>query len=158
MQAKLKLLEDIGGIEQEVDSLIQQRKQTPYKIPVSQMPESIRYNRLNKESKTLQNVIKMICYRSETALANLLAPHYKRSNQEIRALIKSIIHTPINMEVSSDEELLKITLFPLSNQRSIEAVNKICDTVNSTNTVYPGTNLRLSFKFATLQFVPGQEF
>jgi hypothetical protein len=78
------------------------------------MPENIRYNRLNKESKILMNVLKMICYRAETAFANLMAPHYKRSSQEIRMLIKSIINTPVNMEVNHDKEELKITLFPLS--------------------------------------------
>jgi hypothetical protein len=149
MKAKVELIEDIRLIEQQVECLIANRKKIPYKIPISQMPESIRYNCLNRESKTLQNVIKMICYRAETALAALLSPYYKRANQEIRALIKSIIHTPINMEVSPEEELLKITLFPLANLRSNEAVGKICEMVNSTKTIYPGTNLMLCVKIAT---------
>ena len=54
------------------------------------MPESIRYNQLNRDSKMLQNIIKMNCYRAETALANLLSPYFNRANQEIRALIKSV--------------------------------------------------------------------
>lgn len=149
MKSKLELLDDIRCIEQQIEYLVGNRKEIPYKIPISQMPESIRYNRLNRESKTLQNLIKIICYRAETALATLLSPHYKRANQEIRALIKSIINTQINMKVSTKDELLKITLFPLSNQRSNDAVSKICETVNKTNTIYPGTNLKLFFKIAT---------
>jgi hypothetical protein len=150
MKIKLEQVEDIQVIEQQIECLIDKRKEIPYKIPLGQMPESIRYNRLNKESKALQNVIKMICYRAETALARLLLPHYKRANQEIRALIKSIIHTPVNMEVDLELELLKITLYPLSNQRSNDAVSKICETVNATNTIYPNTNLKLFFKIATV--------
>jgi hypothetical protein len=149
MKTKLELVEEIQLIEQQVECQVNKRKQIPYKIPLSQMPEAIRYNRLNRESKALQNIIKMICYRAETALARLLAPHYKRENHEIRALIKSIIHTHINMEVDRKQDLLKITLYPLANQRSNEAVNKICETVNATNTIYPGTNLRLIYKIAT---------
>jgi len=114
------------------------------------MPESIRYNRLNQESKTLMNVLKMICYRAETALARLLSPHYKRSNQEIRMLIKSMIRSPINLEVDRKNEVLNITLYPLSNMRSIEPIRKICDTLNETNTIYPDTNLRLNYKIATI--------
>jgi hypothetical protein len=147
---KLELVEKIGLIELQIENLVNKRKEIPYKIPLSQMPESTRYNRLNKESKALQNVIKMICYRAETALAALLAPHYKRSDEEIRTLIKAIIHTPINMEVDRKNELLKITLFSLSNQRSNEAVSKICNTVNATNTIYPGTKLKLFFKNVTI--------
>ena len=158
MKTKLELIEKIAQIEQEVEAMINKRKQIPYKIPISQMPESIRYNRLNKESKALQNIIKMICYRAETALARLLSNHYKRANQEIRALIKSIIKTPIDMEVNREQECLKITLYPLANQRSNSAVSMICDEVNRTNTVYPGTNLKIIFKIATVKFVPSPEF
>ncbi len=55
------------------------------------MPKQIRYNQLDGQSKHLQNIIKMICYRSETAFANLMAPYYKKSVNEIRALVKKII-------------------------------------------------------------------
>jgi hypothetical protein len=149
IKSSLEVVEDINRIEQEIGKMVSERKKIPYKIPLSQMPESIRYNRLNKESKALQNIIKMICYRAETALARLLAPHYKRANQEIRALIKSVIYTPANMEVDPKQELLTLTLYPLANLRSNEAVSKICDTVNATNPIYPGTNLRLFFKTTT---------
>jgi len=99
MKMKLEMIEEIQLIEQQIEAMKIQRKEIPYKISLGQMPESVRYNCLNRESKALQNVIKMICYRAETALANLIYPHYKRANQEIRALIKSIIHASINMEV-----------------------------------------------------------
>ena len=110
------------------------------------MPEDTRYNRLHQESKTLQNIIKMICYRAETALANMLAPHYKREDQEIKALLKSITQSTIDMDVDHAKELLTITLYPLSNQRNTEAVRKVCQTVNATATIYPGTNLKMVFK------------
>ena len=99
----------------------------------------------------------MICYRAETALANLLSPHFNRASQEIRALIKSVIFSRSNMEVDNQNQELMITLYPLANLRSNEAVRKICEMVNATNTVYPGTNLRLVFNIATIQFVPSQE-
>jgi hypothetical protein len=150
MKKQIELMEEIDSIEQQVEDMVNKRKGIPYKIPLSQMPESIRYNRLSKESKALQHVIKMICYRAENALGVWLTPHYKRANQEIRALIKAIIHTPVNMEVDRRNQWLKITLFSLSNQRSNDALSKICETVNATNTIYPGTNLRLFFKSATI--------
>jgi hypothetical protein len=150
MKNKLELIEEIQLMEQQIECMVKKRKEIPYKIPLSLMPESIRYNRLNKESKKLMNGIKMICYRAETALAALLSPHYKRANHEIRALIKSIIHTHINLEVDDNNQALNITLYPLANQRSNQAVAKICDTVNQTCTVFPGTNLKLFFKIATI--------
>jgi hypothetical protein len=147
MKSSLKLVEEIKLIEKEVNTIVEQRKKTARKIPISQMPEKSRYNQLNSESKHLQNVIKMICYRAETAFANLLYPHYKRADQEIRTLIKSVIQTPINMEVDTIKNELRITLYPLSNQRSNHALSKICDLLNDTNTEYPGTNFMLNTDF-----------
>jgi len=157
MKKRLEAIEDVQLIEQQVENLKQQRNEIPRQIPLSQMPESTRYNQLNRESKMLQNIIKMICYRAETALVRLLSPHYKRAREEIRALIKSVIKTPINLEVDRKNQELKISLYPLSNLRSNEAISKICQTVNDTNTIYPGTNLRLNFKIATIDSVPSQE-
>jgi hypothetical protein len=158
MKKSMEIVEEIEKIKKQINELVVKRKTIPYKIPLAQMPEKIRYNRLNQESKTLQNVLKMICYRAETSLASLLSPHYKRSNQEIRTLIKAIIHTPIDMEVDLKNELLMITLYPLPNHRGNEAISKICDKVNQTMTVYPDTNLRLFYKIATIESVPDQEF
>jgi len=149
MKNRLEVIEKIQEIEDNVKNLVCQRKKTPYKIPISQMPEACRYNQLNRESKMLQNVIKTICYRAETAFAGLLAHHYKRSEEEIRALVKSVIKTPINMEVDREKEELRIDLYSLSNQRSNDAVSKICDKLNATGTIYPGTNLRIIYKCAT---------
>jgi len=146
LKTELKMIEEIKEMEEEIEKLVVKRKGIPCKIPISQMPESTRYNRLNQESKTLQNIIKMICYRAETALANILAPHYKRADNEIRALVKSITQTAINLDVDHQKELLTITLYPLANQRSVEAVSNICDTVNEMQTIYPGTNLKMCFK------------
>jgi len=65
-------------------------------------------------------------------------------------LVKSIINTPIDMQVDKENDELKITLYPLANQRSNEAVSKICETINKTNTIFPGSNLRLIYKIATI--------
>ena len=105
---------------------------------------------LNTQSKLVQNIVKMICYRAETAFANLLTPHYKRAGQEVRMLVKAVILNPIDMEVDPEKQQLGITLYPLSNKRSNEAVRIICQNLNRTNTVYPGTNLRLTYKIATI--------
>ena len=62
------------------------------------------------------------------------------------------------MEVDREKEELKINLYSLANQRSNEAVAKICETLNQTNTIYPGTKLRLIYKIATNETVPSLEF
>ena len=156
-QKTLELTEKAQLIELEISQLITKRKDIKYKISIEEMPENERYTKLHQESKYLMNIIKMICYRAETALANKLSPHFCRAEDEIRTLVKAIIHLTIDMIPDYENSLLNITLYPLSNIRSINALANIIDEVNDTNTIYPGTNLMMKFKIATVESAPSQE-
>jgi hypothetical protein len=153
----LEFVEKAEQIEQELAQLIAKRKNTKYKIPLGNMPENERYTKLNQESKYLTNILIMICYRAETALAEILAPHFSRSEDEIRALVKAITHLSIDIFPDTENNLLNITLYPLANNRSQNALAKIIDQVNDTMTVYPGTTLVMRFKIATMGFASSQE-
>ena len=158
IEKQLELSEQIQHFEQEIDKLIGIRQTVDYKIPIGEMPENAKYVRLHQESKYFQNIIKMICYRAETALANKLAPHYSRAEHEVRALIKAITNCSIDLIPDEKNGLLNILLYPLSNMRSHNAVMKIIDDVNKTHTFYPQTNLVMKFKITTIQSSSNQEF
>ena len=153
----LELVEKAQSIEQELDRLIAKRKNTKYKISLADIPENERYTKLHQESKYLMNIIIMICFRAETALAEKLAPHFSRSDDEIRVLVKAITHLSIDMMPDMENSLLNITLYPLSNHRSQNALARVIDQVNDTQTVYPGTNLVMKFKIATMRIAPSRE-
>jgi hypothetical protein len=114
------------------------------------MPLNDRYVKLHQESKYFMNILKMICYRAETALANLLAKNYSRSDDEIRTLVKAIIKQPIDLNPNYTDNTLTVTIYPLANNRSQIALAKVLETVNNTKTRYPDTNLTLLFKIATV--------
>lgn len=147
---QLKLNEDIRLLLDEEQQLMTQRKTVPYKIKVSQMPEGQRYNKLNTESKHLMNIIKIIAYRSETALANLLAPNYKKSDNEIRALIKSLIYNKADIQPDHERKELVVTLYSMASNRENMAVDKICQILNDAKVVFPGSELALVYKTTTI--------
>lgn len=147
---QLKLLDDLEILSKEKNDIIEKRKQQPYKITIGNMPENQRYNKLKTESKHLQNIIKMICYRSETAFANILAIDYKKKTNEIRALVKSIIFTKADLEPDYKNGTLTITLYALATKRDNNAIENICQLLNDTETIYPGTDLKLVYKTATI--------
>jgi len=145
-----ELVEELTSFREEEKRLIIERKKHPYKIPIGKMPENHRYNKLKTESRHLQNIIKMICYRAETALANILASEYKKSKNEIRALIKTLISTQADITPDYEQNTLTVNLYSLASQRDNSAIANICHVLNQTETLYPGTDLRLFFKNATL--------
>jgi len=73
----MKLMEQIKLLQEEEQLLEPQRTILPTTIKLQDMPEQSRYNKLKQESKMRMNIIKMICYRAETAVANELGetPH-----------------------------------------------------------------------------------
>jgi len=158
MEKQLYFRQEIELFEAEEHDLLAQRKQHPYRISIGDMPEDTRYNKLKAESKHLQNIIKIICYRAETAIANLLAAHYQKSSDEIRALVKSIIFAKADLYPDYQTNTLMVRLNSLATPRDNMAVSEICQTLNDYEAVFPGTNLRLFFKTATIEPARDQEF
>jgi hypothetical protein len=141
-----KEMEELKGQEQ---TLIDERNALSYKIKVKNMPEEFRYNRLHLESKHVQNIVKMICYRSETSFTDLISPFFSKSIDEKRMLAKNIIKTNINLIPNYENKTLTVELYSLSTPRENAAAKEICDILNEYNANYPDTDLRLIYKLAT---------
>ena len=94
------------------------------------------------------NIIKMICYRAETALAQQLTPFFAKAKQEKRMLVKQIFNTTADLLPDEENQTLTIKLYTLSTPRANDAVKSLSKLLNDTETVFPGTNLKLIFDFA----------
>lgn len=149
-EKQLFFKKEIESLETEKQELLAERAQHPYKISIGDMPEHTRYNKLKTESKHLQNIIKIICYRAETTIANLLAANYRKSSNEIRALVKSIIFAKADLYPNYQTNTLTVRLNSLATPRDNLAVRKICQTINDYEAIFPGTNLKLVYKTETL--------
>ena len=157
LEKQLAFRQEIELLEVEEQEILAQRKQQPYRISIGEMPEHARYNKLKTESKHLQNIIKIICYRAETAIANLLASHYRKSSNEIRALVKSIIFAKADLNPDYQTNTLTVRLNSLATPRDNMAIKEICQTLNDYEAVFPGTRLKLFFKNATFKPATDQE-
>ncbi len=133
--------EQLKLLQQQEQELVNQLKDVPKRIKLSQMPLESRYNKLHTESKLFMNIIKMICYRAETTFANL-----SRATDEKRMLVKQIINTAADLLPDYENKKLVIVLHSLSAPRFNAAVEKIIPLLNDTQTIFPGTDLVLVFK------------
>jgi len=135
---------------QEYDKLITglggQRNSILSRVAVRQMPKDKRYNRQKKESKLLINIIKMMAYRAETAMVNLVRPHYANSDKDGRTLLREIFTSPADIFPDYGNKTLTVVLHSMSNPRRNRAVAELCTTLNETQTIYPQTELKIIFK------------
>jgi len=73
----------------------------------------------------------------------LLRPHYARAEQEGRTLLHEIFAIAGDIRVGDTK--LHITLAPLSSPHRTRAAKALCDILDQTATIFPGSQLRLRF-------------
>ena len=99
--------------------------------------------RLATERKHLTDIIKMVAYQAESDLLALLRPHYARADQEGRTLLQELFATAGDIRVGDRE--LHITLAPLSSPHRTRAAQALCEVIDQTAIVFPGSRLRMRF-------------
>lgn len=131
--------------KQETDLLTQRSELMP-RLKICQMPQQKRYNKLKTESKLLMNVIKMICYRAESSVAQWIAPYLAKSDNEKRMVVKQIIQSSADLTPDYGNKTLTVTLHSLSANRFNIAAKELAILLNQTETIFPGTDLKMIFK------------
>ena len=147
-QRKGQLQEQIQHLDVEIDGLKQQRKETAHHIPVKSLPEEERFTRLRTERKHFLDTIKMIAYRAETSLVSLLREHLARSD-DARTLVRQIVETDADLLPDANTKTLTVRIHHLTQAAHDQVLEKLCATLNETQTVFPGTDLTLIFKIGS---------
>jgi hypothetical protein len=137
-----KLGNKLRAARARVATLVDQRREVPKRINVRDLSDGA-IVKLATERKHLTDIIKMVAYQAESDLLALLRPHYVRADQEGRTLLHQLFATAGDIRVSDSE--LHITVAPLSSPNRTRAVKAVCDILDQTATIFPGTRLRLRF-------------
>lgn len=146
LEQQAQLQDEIADNELDLQKERTELEKTPQYIKVKDMPKEERYTRLKTESKQFMNTMRMIVYRAETAIANILSPHYARSTEEIRMLVKEIIKSDADLIPDQENKILTVRLHSLSTPRANSAAKELCTILNDTESLFPGTDLRLFYK------------
>jgi transposase len=144
--AQRKLSRKIWEVGQRVLQLQDRRDKVPRRVPVQSVsPEPV--VKLAPEIKHLTNLVKMVAYQAESELVRTVAPHYRRVQDEGRTLIQAAFLSAADLEVTATE--LRVTLLPQSSPHRTRAIAALCEELNSLNTVFPGSRLRLRYAIRT---------
>ncbi len=137
-----ELAHDIRAALKRVASLEAARAAVPKRVPVADVVEGA-VVRLAPERKLLTNLIKMVAYQAESDLVRLVAPYYKRVEDEGRTLIQSALAGPADLIVTDTE--LRVVLAPLSSPHRTRALAALCDELDRAEIRFPGSRLRLRY-------------
>lgn len=149
-QRKSGLQEDIEHLRKEAEELKALRKATKRHITYDELPKEARFDRLSTQSKHFIDTIKMVAYRAETAMAQILRRKMTR-HDDARSLLRAVYNTEVDINPDMEAKTLTIRLHPPANNSSDQAVRHLCDELNCTETVFPGTELRLIYELVSSQ-------
>jgi hypothetical protein len=153
---KGRLKEEIDFLHDDLAKQKAQRKMTPKHVPWAQLPEEDRFIPLSPTRKQFLDTIKMIAYRAETMMASILHNATSRTD-ETRALLREIFSAEADLIPDELAGTLTVQLHHLANHSSDELARYLAKELNETETVYPGTNLRLIYKLVADPNPLGQE-
>ena len=117
-------------------------KQTPERVEIRDLSDGA-VVKLAAEKKSFTNIVKMIAFQTESDLLALLAPAYRRVEDEGRTLLHELFSARADLKPSATE--LRVVLHPLSSPHRTAALAGLCRALNETETRFPGSNLVLLF-------------
>jgi transposase len=139
--AHARLREQLQTAEAKIERLLEQRKQTPKRIPATDLMT------LKTEKKLIADVIKMAAYQVETQLLGMLQDHYARADEEGRTLLHAAFQSPARLEVAEGE--LRVTIASQSSPHRTAALAALCEQLDTLAIPFPGTHLRLRLAVQT---------
>ena len=146
--AKATLQEKIENLKKKLEELKSKRKQTPRHVLVKDLPEGSRFERLRPERKHFIDTLKMIAYRAETSMVGVLRDKLARAD-DARALIRQIYQCETDLLPDLRAKTLTVRLHHLAQNIHDEAVRHLCAELTATETLFPGTDLRLIYQLGS---------
>lgn len=144
LQKQAEILELTSQLRSELEALKSERKSMNSHIEYRDLPPDEQFKSISTPKKYLVDTIKMIAYRAETALANSMIPHLEKP-EVARSFIRQILTTDADLVPDHEHKILRVSLHNLANPRHIRSAKKFCYLLNETSTIFPGTDLRVSY-------------
>lgn len=148
LQKKAYLSNEIQALENEIEKIKTKKMATPRKIQYAQLPENERFSNVINDRKHFLDTIKMIAYRAETSMVNMIMPQMAHPD-EARALLQQIYKTDANICPDHKDKKLIVEIHSLSYHRDDKILLQLCQQLNETETKFPGTNQVLHFKMVS---------
>ena len=146
-EQKADLREQLEQLEHEVNSLKEQMKATPQHLQWDEFPEDAKFERLAPSRKRLTDTVKLVAYRAETAMSDLLRESLRRE-EDSRSLLRDLLRSNADITPRCESKVLEVRIHTLANPRSNRAIQHLLDQLNNAQCTYPGTDFRLNYILA----------
>jgi hypothetical protein len=142
---KAQLLQSIQTRQAQLRELKAQRRKTHRHVAMKDLPQGQRFGQLRSDKKHLVDTLKLIAYRAETALVQIVREKLRRWD-DARALVRQVFQCAVDLRPDPQNQTLTIRLHRLSTAAHDAALCHLCKELTATETVYPGTDLKMIYE------------
>ena len=115
----------------------------PARVPVRDTMHGEPVIRLERERKIITDTVKMVAYRAETQLANLVGPLLSHRHAEARKFMRQVFALPADLLPDYERGELRVRLHSLTTPRDNRVLASLCAVLNELDVYYPDTELKL---------------
>ncbi len=136
---------DVHTAEKALEAALAAHAAIPARLPLSEVNPGQQV--LDTETKLIHHAIRIAAYNTAQSLARAIATDtgYRRPTDEAHTLIRTALAGSGDIIPDPATNTLHIRLDPLPAPRQTAAIAELCQVLNDTNTVYPGTELTLRY-------------
>jgi len=145
---KQALQEEVQNMEKTLEDLKACRRVTPKHVMLSDLPEEDQFRKLGTKSKYFIDTIKMVAYRAETAMVNIVRQTMSRQ-EDARSLLRGLYATEADILPDYEKMTLKVRLHQPATRCSAVTIGHLCHELNATKTKFPGTDLWLIYEMVS---------
>ncbi len=118
-------------------------KALPKRVPVRETMDGAPIVKLERERKIITDTFKMVAYRAETQLANLVGPLLPYRDDEARKFMRQVFELPADLLPDYEQGTLVVRMHSMTTPRDNHVLATLCGVLNDLAVCYPGTKLRL---------------
>lgn len=142
---KSELHEEIRFWEKELNDLKRRKKQAPKHVEWSELSNEHKFKRLVTSRKRLTDAVKMIAYRAETAMANIITgPTVTLS--DARTMLRNLYSNEADVIPDWKTNSLRVRVHGASTSAENRVIHNLLEELNQAEVEYPGTTLRMRYE------------
>ncbi|MCL7489814.1 MAG: hypothetical protein M8357_16735 [Desulfobulbaceae bacterium] len=145
---KQALREEVEHMAKTLEDLKACRRTTPRHVRLADLPPEDQFKKLGTKSKDFIDTIKMVAYRAETAMVNIVRRTMSRQ-EDGRSLLRGLYATEADILPDYEKMTLKVRLHQPANRCNAVTIGQLCQELNATKTKFPGTDLRLIYEMVS---------
>ncbi|HYH15663.1 MAG TPA: hypothetical protein VD794_10610, partial [Flavisolibacter sp.] len=142
---KAEMHQEIKRLEAQIITTKDKKKNVDRKITFASLPPTEKFTNAINVRKHFMDNIKMIAYRAETGMYNMIK-NQLRHPDEGRKLLQQIYTSDADIIPDYPNKTLTVKLHNLNYRKDDKVVQYLCEKLNETETEFPGTDLKVIYQ------------